>query len=134
MAEVKRSGDQAACAAAASARADAPRLPEDHPAIKPARIGVLLLNLGTPDAHRLLVDAALSQEFLSDRRVIDVNPLLWQPLLNLVILTIAALAQRPRLCRDLEPRAERIAAAHDHPQPDARSSRPRSPRRCPARI
>ncbi len=61
--------------------------PSGHPPIKPARIGVLLLNLGTPDATDYWSMRRYLRQFLSDRRVIDVNPLLWQPLLNLVILT-----------------------------------------------
>jgi ferrochelatase len=61
--------------------------PGDHPPIEPQRIGVLLLNLGTPDATDYWSMRRYLRQFLSDRRVIDVNPLLWQPLLNLVILS-----------------------------------------------
>jgi ferrochelatase len=70
----------------ATAPAVAP-LPEGHPALKPQRIGVLLLNLGTPDATNYWSMRRYLKEFLSDERVIDVNPLIWKPLLNLVILT-----------------------------------------------
>ncbi|HEX2478814.1 MAG TPA: ferrochelatase [Geminicoccaceae bacterium] len=62
-------------------------LPEGHPQVKPQRIGVLLLNLGTPDATDYWSVRRYLKEFLSDERVIDLNPLLWKPLLNLVILT-----------------------------------------------
>jgi ferrochelatase len=62
-------------------------LPVDHPPVRPPRIGVLLLNLGTPDGTDYWSMRRYLKEFLSDQRVIDVNPLLWQPLLNLVILT-----------------------------------------------
>jgi protoporphyrin/coproporphyrin ferrochelatase len=62
-------------------------LPEGHPQLKPQRIGVLLLNLGTPDATDYWSMRRYLKEFLSDERVIDLNPLLWKPLLNLVILT-----------------------------------------------
>jgi protoporphyrin/coproporphyrin ferrochelatase len=62
-------------------------LPERHPQIKPQRIGVLLLNLGTPDATDYWSMRRYLKEFLSDERVIDLNPLFWKPLLNLVILT-----------------------------------------------
>ncbi len=51
------------------------------------RIGVLLLNLGTPDATDYWSMRRYLKEFLSDRRVIEVNPLIWKPLLNLVVLT-----------------------------------------------
>jgi protoporphyrin/coproporphyrin ferrochelatase len=62
-------------------------LPAGHPALKRQRIGVLLLNLGTPDATDYWSMRRYLKEFLSDARVIDVNPLIWQPLLHLVILT-----------------------------------------------
>ena len=61
--------------------------PADHPSLPAARIGVLLLNLGTPDGTGYWAMRRYLKEFLSDKRVIDVNPLIWKPLLNLVILT-----------------------------------------------
>ena len=71
----------------AGAATSATPLPAGHPAVKPQRIGVLLLNLGTPDATDYWSMRRYLKEFLSDERVIDVNPLIWKPLLNLVILT-----------------------------------------------
>ena len=68
-------------------RAEPTHRPRDHPAVAPPRIGVLLLNLGTPDRTDYWSMRRYLKEFLSDQRVIDVNPWLWQPLLNLVILT-----------------------------------------------
>ncbi|MEO0999095.1 MAG: ferrochelatase [Pseudomonadota bacterium] len=59
----------------------------DHPPVAPARIGVLLVNLGTPDATDYWSMRRYLNEFLSDRRVIDYSPWLWQPLLQVVILT-----------------------------------------------
>ncbi len=61
--------------------------PEDHPPLPKERIGVLLLNLGTPDATDYWSMRRYLNEFLSDRRVIDYSPLYWQPLLQLVILS-----------------------------------------------
>ncbi len=61
--------------------------PQDHPAVAPARIGVVLSNLGTPDGTDYWSMRRYLNEFLSDRRVIDYSPLLWQPLLQGVILT-----------------------------------------------
>ena len=61
--------------------------PADHPAIPRARIGVLLANLGTPDATDYWSMRRYLSEFLSDRRVIDYSPWFWQPLLQLVILS-----------------------------------------------
>jgi len=60
---------------------------EDHPALPPARVGVIIANLGTPDATDYWSMRRYLNEFLSDRRVIDYSPWLWQPLLQLIILT-----------------------------------------------
>lgn len=59
----------------------------DHPEIAAGRIGILLANLGTPDHHSYWPMRRYLNEFLSDRRVIDYSPWLWQPLLQLIILT-----------------------------------------------
>ncbi len=59
----------------------------DHPKLPAARVGVILSNLGTPDATDYWSMRRYLGEFLSDRRVIDYSPLFWQPLLQLVILT-----------------------------------------------
>jgi protoporphyrin/coproporphyrin ferrochelatase len=61
--------------------------PADHPSVKPARIGVLLANLGTPDNYDYWSMRRYLNEFLSDKRVIDYASWKWQPLLQLVILT-----------------------------------------------
>ncbi|VAW16920.1 Ferrochelatase, protoheme ferro-lyase [hydrothermal vent metagenome] len=61
--------------------------PDDHPDTPHGRVGVLLINLGTPDATDYWSMRRYLKEFLSDRRVIDTNPLLWWPLLNGIILT-----------------------------------------------
>lgn len=61
--------------------------PADHPAVKSGRIGVLLMNLGTPEATDYWSMRRYLKEFLSDRRVIEVSRLVWWPLLNGVILT-----------------------------------------------
>ncbi|MBD5772053.1 ferrochelatase [Marinomonas colpomeniae] len=50
--------------------------------------GVLMINLGTPDAPNTPDVRRFLKEFLSDRRVVDLNPLIWKPILNLVILTL----------------------------------------------
>jgi protoporphyrin/coproporphyrin ferrochelatase len=62
--------------------------PADHPEIPAERVGVLLINLGTPDATDFWSIRRYLREFLSDRRVIEVNPLLWQVILNLIILNV----------------------------------------------
>jgi ferrochelatase len=52
------------------------------------RIGVLLLNLGTPDATDYWSMRRYLKEFLSDRRVIEEPRLKWWPILNLIILSV----------------------------------------------
>jgi ferrochelatase len=67
-----------------------PRLkhaPADHPPVKPAKIGVLVANLGTPDATDYWSMRRYLNEFLSDQRVIDYPAWKWQPLLQLIILS-----------------------------------------------
>ena len=59
----------------------------DHPKINFGKTGILLINLGTPDSTSWLDIRKYLKEFLSDRRVIEVNPFLWQIILNLFILT-----------------------------------------------
>ncbi len=62
--------------------------PASHPKANYGRIGVLLLNLGTPDATDYWSMRRYLKEFLSDRRVIEVPKLIWWPILNLIILTL----------------------------------------------
>ena len=59
----------------------------DHPKLPRPKVGVLLANLGTPDHYDYWSMRQYLGEFLSDRRVIDYSPWLWQPLLQLVILS-----------------------------------------------
>ena len=66
---------------------DARALPAGHPAVAHGRIGVLLLNLGTPDATGYWPMRRYLEEFLSDRRVIEEPRWKWWPILNLIILT-----------------------------------------------
>ena len=60
--------------------------PADHPSVASGRIGVLLVNLGTPDAPTPSAVRRYLGEFLSDRRVVEIPPLLWQPILRGIIL------------------------------------------------
>jgi len=59
----------------------------DHPKVPQEKVGILLANLGTPDNYDYWSMRRYLGEFLSDRRVIDYSPFLWQPLLQLIILT-----------------------------------------------
>ena len=60
---------------------------KDHPEVKFGKTGVLLINLGTPDSTSWWDIRKYLKEFLSDRRVIEINPFIWQIILNLFILT-----------------------------------------------
>ena len=55
---------------------------------EPGRIGVLLVNLGTPEGTDYRSMRRYLAEFLSDPRVIEISPWLWKPLLQGVILNI----------------------------------------------
>ena len=58
----------------------------EHPKVEYGRTGILLVNLGTPDSTSWLDIRKYLREFLSDKRVIEVNPIIWQIILNLFIL------------------------------------------------
>jgi ferrochelatase len=61
--------------------------PASHPPVRRAKVGILLANLGTPDNYDYWSMRRYLNEFLSDKRVVDYSSWLWQPLLQLVILT-----------------------------------------------
>jgi ferrochelatase len=65
--------------------------PADHPPVASGRVGVLIANLGTPDATDFWSMRRYLKEFLSDRRVIEENTLIWKLVFNGIILTL-----RPR--------------------------------------
>ncbi|HET9428315.1 MAG TPA: ferrochelatase [Allosphingosinicella sp.] len=60
--------------------------PPDHPVVPPSRIGVLLINLGTPSAPEPGAVKLYLKEFLSDPRVVEIPSLVWQPILRGIIL------------------------------------------------
>ena len=59
-----------------------------HPKVNYGKNGILLVNLGTPDSTSWWDIRKYLREFLSDKRVIEVNPILWQIILNLIILNL----------------------------------------------
>ncbi len=63
------------------------KLPVNHAPVKSGRVGLLLVNLGTPDAPEAKAVKRYLAEFLSDRRVIEIPPIAWQPILRGIILT-----------------------------------------------
>ena len=60
--------------------------PDDYSGFKGPRIGVLLINLGTPDAPEVRAVRRYLAEFLSDRRVIEIPGIAWKPILHGVVL------------------------------------------------
>jgi ferrochelatase len=60
--------------------------PANHPEVATGKVGVLLVNLGTPDAPTASAVRRYLAEFLSDRRVVEIPPILWQPILRGIIL------------------------------------------------
>ena len=61
-------------------------LPIDHPPVATPKIGVLLVNLGTPDEPTTPAVKRYLKQFLSDRRVVEIPPIIWQPILRAIIL------------------------------------------------
>ena len=61
-------------------------IPPNHPLVATPKIGVLLVNLGTPDAPTAPAVRRYLKQFLSDRRVVEIPALLWQPILRGIIL------------------------------------------------
>ena len=62
------------------------KLPADHPPVRSGKVGVLVVNLGTPDAPEKGPVKRYLGEFLSDRRVVEIPPIAWQPILRGIIL------------------------------------------------
>lgn len=60
--------------------------PADHPDVPQPKVGILLVNLGTPDAPTAPAVKRYLKQFLSDRRVVEIPPLIWQPILRGIIL------------------------------------------------
>jgi protoporphyrin/coproporphyrin ferrochelatase len=62
------------------------KVPDSHPPILPPKIGVLLVNLGSPDAPEPGAVRRYLKQFLSDKRVVEIPALVWQPILCGIIL------------------------------------------------
>lgn len=61
-------------------------LPADHPKVAFGKVGVLLVNLGTPDGTDKASMRRYLEEFLTDRRVIEWSRLFWYPILYGIVL------------------------------------------------
>lgn len=60
--------------------------PADHPPVKHGKIGVLLVNLGTPDGTDYASMRRYLKEFLTDKRVIEWPRIAWYPILFGIVL------------------------------------------------
>ena len=107
---------------------EAQALPAGHPSVKSGRIGVLLLNLGTPDGTGYWPMRRYLKEFLSDPRVIEVPRWKWWPILNLIILTVRPGRKGRDYAKIWNTRARR-GAAQDHHALAGREARRRAGRR-----
>ena len=63
------------------------KLPHEHPKVIKPKVGILIANLGTPDSTDYWAVRRYLSEFLSDRRVIDYTPWIWQIILQTIILS-----------------------------------------------
>ena len=63
-----------------------PHLPASHPPLAQSGVGVLLVNLGTPQAPTAAAVRTYLAEFLSDKRVVEIPHLVWKPILHGIIL------------------------------------------------
>ena len=61
-------------------------LPSEHPPVAARKTGVLLVNLGTPDAPEKKAVKRYLKQFLSDKRVVEIPSIIWQPILRGIIL------------------------------------------------
>ena len=59
----------------------------NHPDVQFGKTGVLIINLGTPDSKKWWDIRKYLKEFLSNKIFIELNPIIWQFILNLFILT-----------------------------------------------
>ncbi|MGF1542954.1 MAG: ferrochelatase [Parvularculaceae bacterium] len=98
--------------------------PADHPRVAGGRVGVLLVNLGTPNAPTPAAVKVYLREFLSDRWIVDLPRALWLPLLHGVILNVRP-AKTAEAYRSiwLEEPAESPLLRHTRAQADALRAR-----------
>ena len=92
-----------------------------------ARSAFLLINLGTPDGTSYWPMRRYLKEFLSDRRVIETNRVLWWLILNLVVLVKRPSASGAKYRSIWNEATRQVAAAHHHAQPGG-EGRPRARR------
>ena len=94
------------------------------------KIGVLLVNLGTPDGTDYWSVRRYLKEFLSDRRVIETNRALWWVILNFVVLTIRPSRSGAKYRSVWNEELDEVSLAHHHPRArrEGRGGARRAPR------
>ena len=84
--------------------------PEEHPSVNEPKIGVLLINLGTPDAPEPAAVRRYLAEFLSDPRVIEIPKIAWLPILHGIILRVRPKKSAHAYSQVWEPEGSPLAA------------------------
>jgi len=77
------------------------------------RAGVLLVNLGTPEAPTPAAVRRYLREFLSDRRVVEIPRLAWWPILNFIVLPIRAPKSAKKYATVWTPEGSPLRVFHD---------------------
>jgi ferrochelatase len=84
--------------------------PDEHPTVAEPKIGVLLINLGTPDAPEPAAVRRYLAEFLSDPRVIEIPMIAWKPILHGIILRVRPRKSAHAYSQVWEPEGSPLAA------------------------
>lgn len=84
--------------------------PEIHPSVQEPKIGVVLINLGTPDAPEPAAVRRYLAEFLSDPRVIEIPKIAWKPILHGIILRVRPKKSAHAYSQVWEPEGSPLAA------------------------
>jgi ferrochelatase len=84
--------------------------PDDHPLVPAPKVGVVLINLGTPDAPEPAAVRRYLAEFLSDPRVIEIPRIAWKPILHGIILRTRPRKSAHAYAQVWEPEGSPLAA------------------------
>ena len=77
------------------------KISPDHPKVSYGKTGILIINLGTPESYKWIHIRSYLKEFLSDKRVIEVNRILWFFVLNFIILNLRPHKTAKKLQKDM---------------------------------
>ena len=88
---------------------------KDHPKVNFGKTGILLINLGTPDSTKWWDIRKYLKNFYPTESY-EVNPILWQIILNLFILTFRP-SKTAHAYKNMEKRNKRVSAIIFHQKP-----------------